>query len=135
MRNIGQKTFIALEFLSYVALIIGLFAIINLSFFNFLGNCTQIYLKFHCDGAFYDQMTNLSSEIIFAYILAVLPILLGLLGVLLGLRRIHHVKTVKLRAEGRTDEVEKLRYFLLRSSKYLVILAVLLAAMVMTLLS
>lgn len=130
MRKIGKILFMALELLSYIAFIVGLLAILSLAFSTRLGNCAMPNMYYNCDNKLYDQIANLSQHVIFIYVLTVLPMLLGLLGILLGLRRIHHIKTARLLAEGRIDEVEKLRYFLLISSKYVVISAIVLGLII-----
>lgn len=129
MRKVGKALFIGLEFLSYVALVIGLLTIISLALFTNLESCKFSEFQFGCDENSYDQIANLSYIIFVIYIRTALPTLLGLLGIFLGLRRIHHIKTAQLRNEGRFDEVEKLRNFILRSLKYGLLFAVMIGVL------
>lgn len=94
MGKIGKTLFIALEISSYLALAICLFMIFSFVFFG--------EILFLPDGTI-----AMGTRIIF-----------GSLGVLLGLRRIHHIKTMRLRAESRFDEVVKLRNYLAKTGLY-----------------
>lgn len=106
MRIFGKALFIALELSSYLALVICLFMIFSLVVFG--------QIVFVTDG-----IIAISVSVVF-----------GLFGVALGLRRIHHTKTMRLKSKGRIDEVEKLRFFILRSAKYIIIAAVFIIGLV-----
>lgn len=105
MAKISKVLFITLELLGYIALAFCLFVIFNLVFLG--------------------QADYFPADIVSKYMFAGVLTALGLLGILLGLRRIHHIKTNRLRSKGRSDEVEKLRFFLRRHSKYIAIAVIL----------
>ncbi len=103
------------EFVCYVALVVLLAAGLGFGLLYFLGEC-QNYLAeaSACSSGFYSKIAEFSYTVILGTLFTFFPLILALGGVFWILRNIHHKKTMQLRAEGRDNEVIKLRVFLAR---------------------
>lgn len=103
------------EYICYLALAILLAAGLGYGFLHLLGEC-QNYLsdQASCSSYFYLNIASFSYTVILGTLFTFFPAILALVGVVWILRNIHHNQTMKLRAEGRDNEVIKLRVFLAR---------------------
>lgn len=103
------------EFICYIALVVLIAAGLGFGFLYFMGEC-QNYLAegSTCSSNFYSKIAEFSYTVILGTLFTFFPLILALGGVFWILRNIHHNKTMQLRAQGRDNEVIKLRVFLLR---------------------
>ena len=103
------------EYICYIALVILLAAGLGYGFLYLLGECQNYLLDAKsCSSDFYANVASFCYTIILGTLFTFFPLILALGGVFWTLRNIHHNQTIKLREEGRDDEVIKLRVFLAR---------------------
>ncbi|MBO6918483.1 MAG: hypothetical protein JJ858_08640 [Rhizobiaceae bacterium] len=103
------------EYICYLALAALMAAGIGYGFLHLVGECQNYLLdSASCSSNFYLNLASFSYTIILGTLFTFFPAILALVGIFWILRNIHHSKTMKLRAEGRDNEVIKLRVFLAR---------------------
>jgi heme/copper-type cytochrome/quinol oxidase subunit 4 len=103
------------EYICYLTLAILLAAGLGYGFLHIMGECQNYILdNGTCSSNFYLNIASFSYTVILGTLFTFFPAILALVGVVWILRNIHHNQTMKLREEGRDNEVIKLRVFLVR---------------------
>lgn len=103
------------EYICYLALAVLMAAGIGYGFLSFAGECQDYLLNdATCSSDFYLNIASFSYWVILGTLFTFFPAILALVGIFWILRNIHHNQTMKLRDEGRDNEVIKFRTFLAR---------------------